>query len=284
VTRQPFGLLILCAIATAQDRPVFRTEVRLIEVPAIVRQGDQFVDGLTVSDFEVRDNGSPQPIHSFEVGSTDLSCVLLLDVTGSMERYLPAVRTAIFRLADELPAHPAVAIHTFSDSFRVALDFTADRTEVKQVAMRLRAGGPTALFDAISLSTKILQRRAGRKALIVFTDGSDNASLLSAADSIRRSRQSGIPIFLIAQGQLLKDLKLLDRLGEIVRSTGGALHRGKSAAQVSTAVQRIASELSHLYLVSYTSPAAGNESWRTIQVKIRNRPRLKVHARQGYQP
>jgi len=116
-----FRLLTLSAIAgafgslAAQDgAAVFRSEVRLVEVYATVfDHRGHYLDGLKGSNFELLDEGVPQPIVSFESNQSILSCAVLLDTTGSMFRALPGVKNAVVRLIDQFRGEDALAVFGF---------------------------------------------------------------------------------------------------------------------------------------------------------------------------
>ncbi len=91
--------------------------------------------------------------------------------------------------------------------------------------MRTRAGGGTALFDAVSNVTHDLEARKGKKALVLFTDGADNASALNASGASRRARLSGVPIYAIAEGDALKDQALMKTLESLAVDSGGLVFR-----------------------------------------------------------
>ena len=95
------------------------------------------------------------------------------------------------------------------------------RSRSKQAVLRTRAAGGTALFDAVSNVTRELEMRKGKKALILFTDGADNASTLNAFGASRQARLSGVPIYTIAEGEALGDHTLLKTLEDLATRSGG---------------------------------------------------------------
>ena len=180
------------ACAVGQELPTFAAETRLVEVYATVADSKgRFVEGLQRDQFTVRDNGQPQPISVFEAGSRQLSCAILMDTTGSMKSELPVVKSAILRFIDNLPDDANVGVYTFANTLNTVQDFTTDRKAAKQGVLRTYAAGTTALFDAMVQVSKRLSKQIGKKFLIVFTDGDDNASLLTSTSAIARARQVG---------------------------------------------------------------------------------------------
>jgi hypothetical protein len=93
-----------------------------------------------------------------------------------------------------------VAIYSFSNSVRLLQDFTIEKSAAKRAVMRTRVAGGTALFDAIAQTVRSISARNGRKALVVFTDGADNSSVLDSQAAVGRAKRAGIPVFAVAQG------------------------------------------------------------------------------------
>jgi Ca-activated chloride channel family protein len=281
-------LLFLCgAIAglRAQSGPaVFRTETRLVEVYATVFDNrGHYLDGLDQRSFELLDEGVAQPIVSFESNVADLSCAILLDTTGSMFKALPVVKNAVLRLIDEFRDKDSVAIYGFSTSLTVLQDFTSDKNALRTGVLRTRAAGQTALYDAISQTAMEIARRNGKKVIIVFTDGDDNASVLNAGAALSRVKKLGIPIYSIAQGEALQSATLSRGLKQISQSTGGLAYEVKKAKEIESVFHDISEDLQHGYLLTYKPPPATGFGWRKIQLVLSGTKDYRVRAREGYQ-
>jgi VWFA-related protein len=276
--------LALCA-AFGQGGVVFRAETRLVELYVTVRDhSGRYVDGLPQDRFQVMDNGQPQPISVFESESTPLSCAVLLDTTGSMAGVLPAVKTSVMHMIDELAVDDSVAIYTFSVGLKRLQDFTSDKAAAKQAVLRGRASGQTALFDAISELAKEIEPRKGKKAIIVFTDGDDNASMLNARSAVQRAKKSGVPVYAIAEGDALKSAPLLAEIREIAETTGAKFHEVHKTSNISEIFQDISVDLGHTYLLAYKAPPSMDQKWRTIELAVSGVKGSKVRAKEGYFP
>src|SRR5690348_12490100 len=243
------ALGVLCSQILAQDSlGTIKVDVRLVEVYATVLDNHGgFVDGLKVDNFQILEDGHPQKISIFENDADSLSCAILLDTTGSMRDALPRVRNSVVKLIDELGERDSVAIFTFDQQLAVRQDFTTDKDAAKRAVLRTRAQGSTALFDAISEASEELAKRRGKKALIVFTDGADNSSLLTADGAIAQARKVGIPLYAIAEGEATHSSELGKVLNELSENTGGVAYRVKKADEIEEIFQTIASNLRHLY-------------------------------------
>jgi len=271
--------------ALSQDNTVFRVETRLVEVFATVRDHNgRYIDGLPVQRFEVRDNGEVQRITTFESNTSQFACAILLDTTGSMAAALPAVKNSVLKIIDDLRETDSVAVYGFSAGVVRLQDFTTDKAAAKQAVLRTRPGGATALFDAVSQVAREIAPRAGKKAIVVFTDGDDNASLLNARAAVQRAKKTGVPIFTIAEGDALKRKPLLNQLADIADTTGGASYEAWKTNDATLIFRKIFEGLRHTYLLAYRPPASSGQSWRTIQVVISGEKDARIRAKEGYIP
>ncbi len=202
--KEPVGLKALSRLLVAlsfvlgtygqEPATVIKVQVRLVEVYASIHdKKGHFVDGLSRENFEVLEDGKPQQIAAFDSTTQSLSCAILLDTTGSMGEALPRVKNAMVKLIDELGPEDSVAIYTFDERLVIRQDFTTDKNVAKRAALRTRAEGATALFDALSEAAQELSRRSGKKVLILFTDGDDNSSALNASAAVARAKKSRGP-------------------------------------------------------------------------------------------
>lgn len=274
------------AILLAQEfAATFRAEARVVEVYAtVIDHRGRFVDGLPKEVFHISDNGQAQPISSFESNSAQLSCAILLDTTGSMKESLPAVKNAIGRLIEELREEDSAAIYGFSNTVETLQDFTSDKAAAKRAVMRTRALGVTALFDALTRVMLDIGSRSGKKVVVAYTDGDDNASMLNAEQMMERSKKSGIPIYTVAQGEARSSGALMARLKEIARFTGGRSYSAKNAHEGAQILQDISSELQHTYLLSYKAPEARAGEWRQVRVSVAGIQDYTVRSKEGYYP
>ena len=281
------GVLVLAQQAAGPESAAvsFRADTRLVEVYASVfDKHNNPLPNLTRGSFQVLDNGQLQEITSFEGSEDRVSCAVLLDVTGSMETFLPLLKTAVARFVDELREEEEVGLYTFTTSLRLAQPFTSDKKLLKQAILRTRAGGGTALFDAVSNVTHDLEARKGKKALILFTDGADNASALNASGASRRARVSGIPIYAIAEGDALRDRALLKTLEGLATDSGGRVFRLDNANKIDEVFSAIVHDLNHTYLLAWKLPENAGQAWRSVTINVPGAKGARVRARQGYFP
>jgi Ca-activated chloride channel family protein len=269
-----------------QQQPVIRVKVPLVEVYASVYDHNgQYVEGLARDSFRVFEDGKTQQIMDFEADSGKLSCAILLDTTGSMNEALPHVKNSIVKLIDVLGPEDAVAIFTFDRRLVVRQEFTTDKAAAKRAVLRTRAEGQTALFDALSEVVQEISERPGKKALVVFSDGDDNASVLNANSAVTRAQKAGIPLYAIAEGEATRSRELRRLLDDLSKRTGGASYQAKKPSEIEEVFQKIAIDLRHLYMLTYRPEVASEEGrWRKVEVVLTGPKDFRVRAKEGYFP
>ena len=283
--RTIIALLAWLPAMTGQDQLVFRADSRLVEVYATIRdQNGRYLDGLPRERFQLRDNGELQPLAAFESNAGKFSCAILLDTTGSMTAVLPVVKNSVIHMIDELRDEDAVAIYSFSTGLNQLADFTTDKSAAKQAVLRTRASGSTALFDSVSELAREMSPRAGKKAIVVFTDGDDNASVLNIKAAVQRAKRAGVPVYAIAEGDALKSRNLLGELKDIAEMTGGQSYQVHKTSEIAGIFEAITNDLQHTYMLAYQAPAGAERHWRTIELTVDGLKSGKIRSKEGYLP
>jgi VWFA-related protein len=160
--------------------------------------------------------------------------------------------------------------------------FTSDKAAAKRAILKTHAVGITALYDALVRVNHDLSARTGKKVIIVFTDGSDNASMLTADLAIERARARGIPIYTIAEGEALIHPQLLAQLANMSESTGGTPFLIRKLSDIGTVFDKVSQDLAHGYLIAFQPAPGSNHDWRKIQVVLSGPKGLQVRAREGF--
>lgn len=265
----------------------FRQNVRLVEVYATVfDHGGRAVHGLTRDQFEIRDEGKSQPIRVFEPTSGPLACALLLDTTGSMTNTIPVLRNAAREVLDALRPGDSAGIYTFAEQLTELQEMTKDEAAARRSLARLRAGGRTALFDSVSQLALQLEKRPGKKVMIVLTDGGDNASVLNRESAAARARKAGVPIFAVAEGDALKDQSAAKLLHDLAEGTGGHMYKAKHAKDLEEIFRDISLNLQSAYLLAFQpAPEEKPVSWHQLEIVLKDPATpVRVRARTGYSP
>jgi len=269
------------AVAVPTDF-VFQASGRLVEVYAtITDQRGRYADDLPREQFEILDQGSARRIVAFESRSSKVSCVLLLDTTGSMQVALPSLKNAALKLIGELGPCDSVAVYGFSDSVAELQPFTTDKNAAKRAVLRTRATGNTALYDALTRVNRDLSGRSGKKVIVVFTDGDDNASTVTADTAIQRAKVAGVPVYTIAQGEAVTHPAFLKQLAGISKATGGVSFVIREPKEIRGVFEHVSEDLMHGYLLEFQPPPAHDRAWRSIGVIVKGSKNLKVRAREG---
>ena len=264
---------------------VFRASGRLVEVHAIVTDDrGRYVDDLPEGTFTISEGGQALRTVAFESRMAPVSVTLLFDTTGSMQAALPALRNAALKLIGELRPIDSVAVYAFSESVTELQPFTTDKSAAKRAVLRTHAAGSTALYDALVRVNLDLVGRPGKKVIVVFTDGADNASVLTTEMATLRAKAAGIPIYTIAQGSALNSPALLRQLGGVSKSTGGVAFAIHSPSEIRAVFEAVSQDLMHGYLITFQPPPAEGHTWHAIEVQLKNTKGRKVRAREGYFP
>jgi Ca-activated chloride channel homolog len=265
----------------AQQPPAFRSGVQTVEIYATVVDGaGRLVPELTRDDFEVLDNGRPQPITVFEAGTQRITIAIMLDESPSLFEVAPRVAGAVRALAAQLTPGDRAALGAFSHYVRFDSRLTDDAAaalrRLNDVPPEFPAG--TALWDALSDATTALQGETGRRVVLVLTDGNDNASLLEPKPVRARMERDGIMLYAVGvEGQSgLPGGELADT----ARASGGWFFELRSRDDLDTTFRRVADELHRQYLLGFPAPTLDGRTHRlTVKVK---RSGMKARARSTY--
>jgi Ca-activated chloride channel family protein len=254
--------------------------VNLVEVyAAVVDQNGTPVTGLTRSDFNVLEDGAPQPLSAFAEGDFPLSVAVGLDRSFSMATLLPTeVSAARTFLGDLRPQDRSMLIGIGSEIETLA-PLSGDRTAQMRALDALKPWGTTGLHDAIVSAVDAIQEAKGRRALVLLSDGTDRYSTASASAALDRARRSDVMIYPVAVGTARPQL-----FAQLAALTGGRSFLTRDPAQLNTIAHQIATELHHQYLLGYSPSkpiAPGANEWRSITVRV-HRPNVIVRARDGY--
>ena len=191
----------------SSEGDVVRINTTLVLLPVKVKDRHQkFVAALTQDQFQIYEDGIPQDIKYFEAPMpTDqqsddslkpLTVALMLDVSDSTEFKLQQIRSTALAFVDLLRPADRVMVIAFDNGVRVLSEASMDRSAVREAILKTRPGGGTSLYTAIDLTIGKLNRLAGRKAIVLLTDGVDTSSKGVTSDSnIRMAEQSYVSIY-----------------------------------------------------------------------------------------
>jgi len=272
------------AVTAVLGQHTLSVNVRMVEVYVSVLDGKgNRVPHLQQSDFEVMEDGARQRIDVFESQAEGMNIALLIDTTGSMMKQLPHVKNAIADLLTVVAAEDSVGLFSFSNRLTALQPFTKDRNAVLSAVLNARPSGQTALYDSLAQLARDLSKDGGKKAILLFTDGLDNASALTIESAVTNVRRIGVPIYTVAQGEVLKDQQVLKRLKEISTATNGVAFEARKADDLREIFTKVGRDLQNLYLLGYYSTNSDPRSeWRRISVRLPGRSSFKLRTKEGY--
>jgi Ca-activated chloride channel family protein len=280
---QPLPLLASAEIGGAEV--VFHANGRVVEAYATVTDSrGKYVDDLTQDQFALLDGQKAQSLVGFESHAQPVSVALLLDTTGSMSLALPALKNAALKLIGELRPVDSVAVYSFNKSVTELQPFTTDMDSAKRAVLSTQALGETALYDALARVSRDLSGRAGKKVIVVFTDGADNSSTLTTDTAILRAKATGVPLFTIAEGEAMENRTYLAQLADLAKATGGESFAIKDSTEIGAVFEKVSEDLAHGYLLEFEPPSSDDRAWHPITIQVRVRGDKVVRSREGYYP
>lgn len=272
----------------------FKASVDLVRVTAVVRDSKgRFVRDLTEKDFQILDRGQSRPIAEFRSDVSGVSIALLFDVSGSMEGQLRMAREAAAHVLSWLDSSlDEAAVFTFDTRLDEVAPFTTGLKSLPQKMGSVVPFGATSLHDAIAATARRVAAREGkRRAVVVLTDGNDNASRLSPSEVSAIASEIDVPVYLFGivpsidnptselATNSIAQAQLGGPLSDLASWTGGHTFVASTPAQRSNSARQIVDELRHQYLIAFE--ASGNPGWHPLVIRA-NKKDLVVRTRSGY--
>jgi len=262
-------------------------DVEAVELPVTVvdRRGKP-VEGLTQADFEVLEDGAAQEISHFSLQrDLPVRLGLVLDTSGSMEKTMPELQRVVLSfLRNLLRPRDRAFVLAFADRPTLIEGFTADFQALERALIGLRADRETALYDALVYGLFQFSGVRGRKAMILVSDGKDNASRMDFERAMDYAARAGATIYCIGIDLSIMDVKTRSQLSRLAQATGGQAFFLPRDADLSSVTTQIDRELRTQYLLAYTSnSSAPRDRFRRVTVRVK-RPDLEVRTVAGYFP
>jgi Ca-activated chloride channel homolog len=263
---------------SSQQIPPFATKVEAIRVDALVTDRGQPVRGLTAADFEILDNGVPQQVDLVSFEQIPLNVILALDMSDSVagER-LDHLRSAGRAALSLLEKGDQAALVTFSHVVMLGAPLTASAADVRAALDRAAGSGQTSLVDGAFAGLMIGESDAGRALMIVFSDGLDTASFLTADAVLDSAKRSDVVVYGVSVQSAVKP----EFLRDLTSYTGGRLFELEKTTDLASTFRAIVDEFRHRYLVSYSPRGVSKDGWHRLDVRVRRRS-VTVKARPGY--
>jgi len=294
-------LLLICLASDARQADARQAQepepykisvnVDLVVLHATVRnRNGGFASDLQQQDFALYEDGVRQSIRLFRHEDIPVTVGLVIDHSGSMRTKLPEVITAARTFVQTSNQEDRLFVVNFNEKVTLGLSDTigfADRAEgLENAISRTPAIGMTALYDAAAEALERFQAGSKDKgALIVVSDGGDNASRQTLAGLLKMAEQSSVVMYTIGIFDDAEVDRNPDVLRRLARATGGEAFFPKELDDVVSICERIARDIRNQYTIGYVSSNVEKPgAYRTIRVAASGAAgsKLVVRARSGY--
>jgi Ca-activated chloride channel homolog len=268
--------------------PVFKVDVEMVFVKVSVTDPlNRYVTGLENEHFKVYEDNIEQTISHFNQEAAPISAGIVFDVSASMKdnNNIRKAKNAITRFLQSGNPVDEYFLITFNNKTNLALSFTDQSSSLESEAAFQRAGGTTALYDAVYMGLDQIKRGAHeKKALIVISDGEDNSSRYTSAEIREFAKEMDVQVYAIGQiGPLGTGSSELQR---IVNISGGRAFFPNNFNELDYYIDLIHAELRSQYVLGYMPTNKVHDGkWRRIRIKLdapQGLPKLILHAREGY--
>ena len=299
--------------ASAQDgQTPIQVNVVLVQLSvAVTDNKGNYVSGLKPEDFAIYEDKIPEKAATFEegggpartvslqpltddrpfasvtgaTGSSDTSRLssanvfVLFDTSNYMYRGFVYAQDAIADFIRSLEDVSKVALYSYSRDLSRVVTLTPDRSQVLHGLRSTVAGDDAALYNSLLLTVKDAAPLTGRKVIVVFSNGPDNASLVPPEDIAELAQSTGTIIYMISTKEAQSEPISTAVFQRMSTATGGKAYFSKDWQDEKKAFESIRDDLGHLYALSYYPAANPNRGWRTITVKLVGKDLQKYHLR-----
>lgn len=283
------------AIAGGQE-PSFRAGVDLVSLNVTVTDAEgRFITDLSQDAFEVFEDGVKQEVSFFNRSNLPIALSILMDTSASMEDKMATAQKAAIGFSHRLRPEDLAQVVDFDSRVSIAQAFTNSFGDLQHAILRTRAGGSTALHNAIYIALKEIQKVQAqgsedirREAIVVLSDGEDTSSLVSFEEVLELAKRSETAIYTIGLRS-----KGPDRvrgafneadfvLRQLAQETGGRAFFARGVEELSGIYGQIGDELSSQYAVGYISKNPKRDgAWRRVVVRV-TRPSATARTKRGY--
>ena len=231
--------------------------------------------------------GIPNPnVVDLRSDSTGANVFVLFDTSNYMYRGFVYASDAIADFIRGLDRADSIAVYTYSRNLNRAVTLNRDRSNAIAGLRKAVAGDDSALYNCLLLTLRDAAKIPGRKVVIVFSNGPDNASMVAPDDVRAVAEDEGIPIYVISTNEVNKDPVSSSIFKRISTNTGGKSYFAKTWQKQVEAFESIREDLGNSYTVSYYPQPNPNEGFRKIHIELTSDAmrKFKIRARPGYRP
>lgn len=278
VARLKSGGRLVANVRTKDAGYVEAVSVDIVLANAVVTEGGRFVKGLTRDDFRVFDDGKERPVTSFQSTDAALELVLALDVSASMSTSLGDVKDAARAFLKALRPQDRVTLVAFNDAM-----FTLSRgvagTEALPALDKLAAWGGTSLYDVVVRSMQLLSKKPGKHAVVIFSDGDDNASQANLQQVRRLTGDSDAMLMAVGLGRGSEVDNLKETLESLAEASGGRVLFAKRSDELVESFGKVVEDLINQYTLGFEPQRDGRDHQIRVEVPGRG---VRVRARRVY--
>jgi len=300
----------------------FRVDVVLVQLNvAVTDDKGNYISGLRPEDFSITEDRIPEKISTFEesaevhkhlaasAGADEAgdaskapeenpdssagavspsrisdSVFILFDTSNYMYRSFVFAQDAIADFVRSMDGYGKIAFYSYSRNLLRATTLTSDRFRLENGVRSTVAGDDAALYNSLLLTVQDAAPLRGRKAIVVFSNGPDNASAVPPEDVAELAQSTGTLIYIISTRQAQEDPASAAAFERMSKVSGGKAYFAKNWRDEKNAFDSIRQDLAHLYTLSYYPQPNPNRGWRSITVKLvgKNLQKYHLRTRDGY--
>jgi Ca-activated chloride channel homolog len=224
------------------------------------------------------------PVSSLNTALAGSNVFVLFDTSNYMYRGFVFAQDAIADFVRSLESVNRVSFYSYSRDLSRSAALTADRTQVLRAVRTTVAGDDAALYNCLLLTVKDAAQFTGRKVIVVFSNGPDNASVVPPEDVAELAQSTGVVIYMVSTQQAQLEPVSTAVFERMTAATGGKAYFAKNWHEQKQAFASIRDDLNHLYSLSYYPHANPNRGWRSITVKLIGEKKYHIRTRNGYRP
>jgi VWFA-related protein len=278
------------AVSQTDQRPTFRAGTAAVAVDVSVQVRNKPERGLALEDFQLLDNGVAQRIESLSTEAIPLDVSILLDVSGSVRGWVQQLEQNATQIARLLNSRDRFRVVCFGSDVREVLPMSSPHESPRLKSLPYTGG--TSIRDALFLTMVHAPGPDRRHLIVVYSDGQDTTSVLTADQLVDAGRRTESSVHLVRVDPNYGNSVLLGRgptvghpvppeLERLVESSGGEMYRPLSAS-MPAALERLLTDYRMRYLLSYTPVGVAADGWHNIEVRVPTIPNATIKARKGY--
>src|ERR1700747_338860 len=265
-----------------KSRPL-RVDVDLVLLPVTVSDiMNHPVTSLKKEDFAIYEGNQQQEIRYFSTEDAPISIAILLDVSKSMSDKIDTERAALVEFFNNANPNDEYFAIAFSDRPRVLAESTQSIDQLQGQLLSAEPGGPTAMLDAVYLAvSKLRSARYERKAILILSDGGDNASRYKLREIKSLVEESDVQIYAVGLFETFFFNTIEERLGkewlgEITDVTGGRKITVDNRGKVPEAAATLTRGMGNQYVLGYRPASPAGTKWRKVKVRLTSSAELSL--------